>query len=66
MRRWVLAKTYFDKKVQGLNNEAATIEELATLKTYDYERKFAEHQYLLPIPLDDVNKNPKLVNNPGY
>ncbi|WP_373802810.1 RagB/SusD family nutrient uptake outer membrane protein, partial [Bacteroides heparinolyticus] len=32
-----------------------------------FERKFeAPKNYLLPIPSDDVNRNPKLVNNPGY
>ena len=66
MRRWLLADKYFAQKVQGLNNKATTIEELATLTTYDFERKFGSHQYLLPIPLSDVNKNPQVVQNPGY
>jgi len=66
MRRWLLAEKYFDQKVQGLNNKATTIDELATLTTYDFERKFGSHQYLLPIPLSDVNKNPQVVQNPGY
>ena len=66
MRRWLLAEKYFSQKVQGLNNKATTIEELATLTTYDFERKFGSHQYLLPIPLSDVNKNPQVVQNPGY
>lgn len=66
MRRWLLAEKYFDQKVRGLNNKATTLEELAILTTYDFERKFDSHQYLLPIPLSDVNKNPQVVQNPGY
>lgn len=66
MRRWLLAETYFDQNVQGLNNKAMTIEEMAQLQTYDFERKFGSHQYLLPIPLADVNRNPQVVQNPGY
>ncbi len=32
-----------------------------------FERKFeSPTQYLLPIPLSDVNKNLNLVQNPGY
>ena len=41
--------------------------QFATLKDIQFERKFeAPTQYLLPIPIDDINKNPHLVNNPGY
>lgn len=66
MRRWLLAEEYFDQKVRGLNNKATTIDELAQLMEYDFERKFGTHQYLLPIPLADVNRNPQVVQNPGY
>jgi hypothetical protein len=66
MRRWLLAEEYFNQKVRGLNNTATTLEELAVVTTYDFERKFSAHQYLLPIPLSDVNKNPNVVQNPGY
>lgn len=67
MRRWLLAGEYFNQKAKGLNCEAKTIQELATLTVIDFERKFeTPTNYLLPIPIDDVNKNEKLVNNPGY
>ena len=67
MRRWMLAGECFNKKAQGLNINATTIEEFAGLKEIQYERKFeSPTQYLLPIPIDDINKNPHLVNNPGY
>lgn len=67
MRRWMLAEKYFGVKAQGLNIMGKNMTEFANLQTIDFERKFeAPTQYLLPIPLDDINKNPKLVNNPGY
>ena len=67
MRRWLLAGEYFNQKAKGLNCEAKTIQELATLTEVDFERKFqTPTNYLLPIPIGDVNKNEKLVNNPGY
>lgn len=67
MRRWLLASEYFNQKAKGLNCEAKTIQELATLTEVDFERKFqTPTNYLLPIPIGDVNKNEKLVNNPGY
>lgn len=67
MRRWLLAKNYFGVQAQGLNIAASTIEDFAKLKTIQFERKFeAPVQYLLPIPSADINRNPKLVNNPGY
>lgn len=66
MRRWLLAEKYFGSKVQGLKSDATSVEEMAQLVTYDFERKFDQHNYLLPIPQDDVNKNPQVVQNPGY
>lgn len=66
MRRWLLAEKYFNVKAQGLNIEANTIDEFAQLKTIEFERSFSKTNYLLPIPIQDINKVNKLVNNPGY
>lgn len=67
MRRWLMAEKYYDTKAKGLNIEATTIDAFAQLMTIDFERKFElPTQYLLPIPNGDINKNEKLVNNPGY
>lgn len=66
IRRWLMGEECFNHKIQGLKNDAETLEEMATVVTYDFERKFDTHQYLLPIPQTDVNKNPKIVQNPGY
>jgi hypothetical protein len=66
VRRWLMGEECFNRKVQGLKNDATTLEAMSQVVTYDFERKFAAHQYLLPIPDEDVRKNPKIVQNPGY
>lgn len=67
IRRWLLAEKYFGAKAQGMNIHASTIQDFAKLTQIEFERKFtAPTQYLLPIPSDDINKDPQLVNNPGY
>lgn len=67
MRRWLLAEKYFNVKAQGLNIEATTIDELAHPTEVVFERKFSSPaNYLLPIPLSDIQKNAQLVQNPGY
>lgn len=67
MRRWLLAEKYFGVKAQGLNIDASTIEDFAKIRTISFERKFSSPtQYLLPIPSTDINRDPQLVNNPGY
>ena len=67
MRRWMLAEQYFGTKAKGLNINATNMTNFAELHEIQYERKFeAPTQYLLPIPIDEINKNPRLVNNPGY
>lgn len=67
MRRWLLAEEAFGKKVQGFNIEGTTVQNYANLTEISFERKFTSpRNYLLPIPSADVNRNPKLTNNPGY
>lgn len=67
LRRWLQAEGTLGVKAQGLNSLATNIQELAQLKTIDFERKFeSPTQYLMPIPIEDINKNVNLVNNPGY
>lgn len=66
LRRWKEAEKYFNVKAQGFDTRASDINSFAQVKTVDFERKFERHQYLLPIPLGDIQKNLKLVQNPGY
>lgn len=67
MRRWLLAEEAFGKKAQGLNIEANDVINFAQLTEISFERAFiSPNHYLMPIPTEDINKNEKLVNNPGY
>lgn len=67
MRRWKMADKYFNVKAQGMNIAAKTIDEFVIPMEVVFERKFeSPTQYLLPIPLSDVNKNEKIIQNPGY
>ena len=49
-----------------MNIQATTIADFAHLTEVPFERAFGKHNYLLPIPVADVNRNGNLVNNPGY
>lgn len=67
MRRWKLAAQYFNVKHKGMTIEAETVETFSNLQEVIFVRSFtAPDQYLLPIPAEDVNRNQKLVQNPGY
>lgn len=67
MRRWLLAEQTFGQKAQGLNIESTTLNGFNQLTTIAYERKFeSPKNYLLPIPSTDINRNTKIVQNPGY
>ena len=67
LRRWKIAEEYYGNKVRGLNVNATTIENFAQIVTLDFERSFqSPMNYLMPIPIDELNKNENLVNNPGY
>ena len=67
LRRWKIAEEYYGTKVKGLNVNATTIENFAQVVTLDFERNFqSPMNYLMPIPIDELNKNENLVNNPGY
>ncbi|MFV0483034.1 MAG: RagB/SusD family nutrient uptake outer membrane protein [Bacteroidales bacterium] len=66
MRRWLLAENYFNKKQVGINTLANTVAASATPTEIEFPRAFAVRNYLLPIPIKDVNTNTNLVQNPGY
>lgn len=67
LRRWKTAGTYFNQKAKGLNITATSLEEFVMVKEVIFERKFeTPTQYLMPIPLADVNRNENITQNPGY
>ncbi len=67
LRRWKIADKYFNHKVWGMNIQAKDINAFAQLKEIPFDRGFDKNRnYLLPIPLGEVQRNPNLVQNPGY
>ena len=67
LRRWKQAAEYFGVKAKGMNIAGKTIDEFAQETEVSFERKFeSPTQYLMPVPLTDVNRNMNLVQNPGY
>lgn len=66
VRRWKIAEQFLGVKVTGLNTRAKTVAQLAQIYEIPYERNFATKNYLMPIPQNEINKNPNLIQNPGY
>ncbi|MDE5611615.1 MAG: RagB/SusD family nutrient uptake outer membrane protein, partial [Odoribacter sp.] len=67
LRRWKDAERYFGVKVKGMNIFGKNIDDFAQETEVSFERKFeSPTQYLMPIPVTDVNRNLNLIQNPGY
>ncbi len=67
IRRWKEGAKYFTQKPRGLSINASTLFEFSKVVEVQVTRNFSSPgQYLMPIPIGEVNKNAKLVNNPGY
>ncbi len=68
MRRWLLAEKYFSVKAEGMDISKSNAREgFFKLTKIEFERSFeSPKNYLLPIPILDLQKNKKLVQNPGY
>lgn len=67
VRRWKIATTVLKiphKRIYITKNPSTGV------KTYEVKEhmpaNFHEHNYLSPIPLVEIEKNPLLVQNPGY
>lgn len=67
VRRWKIAP-----EVLSIDAKRITIQKdpVTGVKTFEYstfqEREFPEKMYYLPIPQTEIEKNPNLVQNPGY
>ncbi len=65
VRRWKLAETQFDKELHGMTiykTGTGTIYQQAPVLKMHFEKKM----YLAPIPFNEVIKNRKMVQNPGW
>ncbi|HEV7380286.1 MAG TPA: RagB/SusD family nutrient uptake outer membrane protein [Dyadobacter sp.] len=71
VRRWMIAPTVYSN-ARGVEptyklNADRTTSAKATYKIIEVqERKWVDRNYFLPIKLDEMNKNNKLIQNPGY
>ncbi len=66
IRRWKIAEQVMDedgRKVDVTKNPNGTI--TLSYKTFQ-PRDFQEKMYYMPIPVEEMNKNPNLEQNPGY
>lgn len=65
--RWKRGDEFFNKSVQGWNApDGATAESFYQLTTWQPRTWITPKSYLMPIPSDEINKNPKVDQNPGY
>lgn len=66
VRRWRIANQTENQPVRGVS----IVRDAGGKLTYNYisvqERRFADRNYYLPIPLKEVQANPALLQNPGY
>lgn len=65
VRRWGEAEA-LGEQPQGMNIEASTLQNFGTVTTVPVTRRFIPAHYLMPIPIEEINRNPNLVQNPGY
>lgn len=65
LRRWKDAGI-LGKKVWGMNIEGDTDETFFVPTELQNIRTFKQAQYLMPIPMEETNKVPHIVQNPGY
>lgn len=71
VRRWKEADKYFNKPVHGIEikrypNGSKTYEICPLKQSVSGNRKFFEKLYWGAIPQSEIDKNPKIAQNPGY
>lgn len=65
--RWKRGDEFFNKSVQGWNApDGSTAESFYQLTTWQPRTWITPKSYLMPIPSKEINKNPKVDQNPGY
>ena len=65
LRRWGVAES-LGEQPKGLSVKEKELEKFAQPVTVDVQRRFVSAHYLLPIPIEEINMNDKMVQNPGY
>lgn len=64
--RWKRAAEFFTTPIKGWNVTGVDPEQFFQLQTLQPREWQTPRDYLFPIPLKDMNRNPKLVQNPGW
>ncbi len=64
-RRWKIAKDVFSGPKHGKDINARDEQDFYQTVVFE-KRVFRDQDYLWPIPQDEVNANPDLVQNPGW
>lgn len=64
-RRWKIAEDVFAGEMHGMDINARSEEDFYNVTTFE-TRVFRPQDYLWPIPQDELNANPTLVQNPGW
>lgn len=74
VRRWMIAPDVMNKDAKGIYITAKATDRTDRSTYYDYEyrvitiqeRHWEDKLYFMPIAHDEMNRNDKLVQNPGY
>jgi hypothetical protein len=66
IRRWKQGAQYFNSPVMGWSVDETDIAKFYTLSNVGERVFITPRDYLHPIRLDEFNKNPNLVQNPGW
>ncbi|PKD20386.1 glycan metabolism protein RagB [Salegentibacter salinarum] len=64
-RRWKIAEDAFGGDMHGKDVNARDEQEFYNTVVFE-KRVFRPQDYLWPIPQDEINANPKLIQNPGW
>lgn len=65
IRRWKIAEEVLNTDFYGMNSHATS--ESSFYQRTVYQHRVFEHKYYwFPIPQSDIDKNPNLVQNPGW
>jgi len=64
--RWKEANRYFTSPIKGWNTTGSDPGQYYILMTLQNRVWQTPRDYLMPIPLWDLNRNPNLVQNPGW
>lgn len=65
LRRWKDAES-LGEVPSGMNISGKTDESFLTVKKLNVIRNFSRKNYLMPIPMGEINKAPQVIQNPEY